>query len=378
MANLVWFDSSETGIPVMNNVPGSFIAVLDACLVNGFNNKSVTNIVVSSGAATVNCTSHGYTATFQKPVEIAGCTETTLNGQKEVLTTTTDNFTFSAPSTPDGTYGGTITAKRPSLGWVKAFSGTNKAIYQRTDISATTNLLRVDNNLTSPGSTTANYVCMLETATDIDTYTRKVPVSDSHCLWSNSANDATAKTWAIVGDSKRIFVLTRNGSATNNTHHTYFFGDPDFLKPSDSYGCLMINHNGVNMTTTGSGLFNNNATLTGLSSYTATTSIFSRNYSGSISPAPAYIKNLIVTFSTSYPSAVSEPTILLGPYYLTDFDGVRAKLNYYVASTYQPHGHLVVVQPDNEPYRFLAIRQGAGSTSASEAPSAYIRLEGWS
>ena len=39
---VVWFDSSETGAPVLNNAAGRLIGVLDACLITGFNTKAVT------------------------------------------------------------------------------------------------------------------------------------------------------------------------------------------------------------------------------------------------------------------------------------------------------------------------------------------------
>ena len=50
---VMWFDSSETGAPVLNNANGSMIAVLDACLVTGFNNKAVQSINVAAGVAAV-------------------------------------------------------------------------------------------------------------------------------------------------------------------------------------------------------------------------------------------------------------------------------------------------------------------------------------
>lgn len=381
MADLTWYDSSETGMPIMNNVAGSFIAVLDACLIDGFNTKTISSIVVASGVATVNCTAHGYTATVQKPVEISGSSESALNGKKQVLTVAADTFTYAAPGVPDGTYTGTLSAKRPGLGWIKAFSGTNKAIYQRTDVAATTNMLRVDNNFVSPADTISNYVFMVESATDIDSYTSKAPSSDSYCLWSNGPNTSTAKTWAIIGDGKRIFVMVPNGSTTYSGHHLYFFGDPDLFKPSDSYGCLISCHAGTNMSTTESAMFSYYNTTTSTSTPSTLSLaglVFAGNYTGTAKPFAAAIKGLTVSFSSAYPSSVSEPNILLGPSYLTDTTGVRGKLNVYYASVYQPHSTFTVVQPDNEPYYFFTFRANGGPTSEGNSPCVYIRLEGWS
>ena len=47
-----FFDSSETGAPALNNVAGSALEVIRACLRTGFNSRVVTSIVVAAGVAT--------------------------------------------------------------------------------------------------------------------------------------------------------------------------------------------------------------------------------------------------------------------------------------------------------------------------------------
>ena len=140
---VMWFDSSETGAPVLNNANGSMIAVLDACLVTGFNNKAVQSIAVAGGVATVSCASHGYVAVHGKDVLISGATPAELNGRKEVLTVTANSFTYASAS-PAGSATGTITVRRDALGFVKAHTGVNKAIYRRSDVTASAMMLRVE------------------------------------------------------------------------------------------------------------------------------------------------------------------------------------------------------------------------------------------
>ena len=58
------FDSSETGAPVLNNVPGSLIGVIDAVAITGFNNRAITSLVVAAGVATATCAGHGYSGGY--------------------------------------------------------------------------------------------------------------------------------------------------------------------------------------------------------------------------------------------------------------------------------------------------------------------------
>ena len=53
MPLIKYFESTDAGAPTLNNAVGSMIAVLDACLITGYNSKSVASITVASGVATV-------------------------------------------------------------------------------------------------------------------------------------------------------------------------------------------------------------------------------------------------------------------------------------------------------------------------------------
>jgi hypothetical protein len=202
MNTVVWYDSDETGAPTLNNVAGSAIGVLDACLVNGFNAKSVTSLVVASGVATATISAHGYGV--GRMVEFAGATPSGLNGRKKILSATNNTVTFDATGITDQTATGTITAKRSPLGWAKTYAGTNKAAYSRTDPAATAMMLRVVDDGTS------NYwarAVMYETMSDVDTGTGSTYTSydgtGGHYIYKG-VNDATAKKWILIGDGKTL------------------------------------------------------------------------------------------------------------------------------------------------------------------------------
>ena len=214
MANdIVWYHADEVGAPTLNNGAGSLIAVLDACLISGFRSQSLTSVAVSGGVATAVLAGHGYEA--GKMVDLSGATPSGLNGRKLILTAASGSFTFAAAGLSDGAATGSINCKRSPLGWTKAATGTNKAIYARSDVAASAMVLRVDDTKSAPATAVDARVLMLEAWTDIDTYPGLAPTAGQLSggqYWNKGADSATAKKWVLVGDSRFFWLLTESSS----------------------------------------------------------------------------------------------------------------------------------------------------------------------
>lgn len=247
---VVWYDSSETGAPTLNNAAGSLIGVLDACLVTGFGTRTLTSLVVAGGVATGTFAGHGFSGTYGKDIRVAGATPSGLNGRKELTYVDTNTFRFDATGIADGTATGTITAKRDPLGWTKQYSGTNKAMYKRSDVTAAAMMLRVLDTAAAPATTTDARVFMVESATDVDTYTGQAPVVGSLAdgqFWNKGANTATAKQWALIGDGKFFYLWTQYGTTllpagSHALVSHVAFGDFPSLKSGDAYNCIISGH----------------------------------------------------------------------------------------------------------------------------------------
>lgn len=210
MSEVIWFSSDEAGAPVLTTTSsgsvgtaGAVIGVLDACLINGFNAKSVTSIVVASGVATVTVSAHGYK--LGRKVLHAGATSLTgVNGVKKILSTTSNTYTFDATGVADGSATGTITAKRAPLGWVKTFGDSTHAVYSRTDLAASSQVLAINDS-------DAN-LCRVwgaASASDISTYVGKFPTDAQNSggdYWTKRGSGAgTALPWVLVGDGLSFY-----------------------------------------------------------------------------------------------------------------------------------------------------------------------------
>ena len=217
------------------------IAVLDACLITGYNSKSISSITVASGVATVVCTGHGYANTYGKAIRIAGATGgfTALNKDTQIANVTINGFTFLCPGVADGVATGTLTAKYAPLDWVKQYSGTNKAMYKRSDVTATGCMLRIDDN-------TVGLSCralMVQSATDIDTYSNPAPIAAQIAdglgqYWGKGYNTSEAGGWFMVADDKH-FYLYGEVAAGSGIFSPYGFGDVIDFKPGSVLGCAI-------------------------------------------------------------------------------------------------------------------------------------------
>lgn len=235
MSQPIWFDSSETGAPVLNNAAGSFTALLRAVLVNGFNVKAITGITVASGVATVQCATHGFTSAVGKLVKITDASVPALNGNKQPTVVDANNFTFPAVGVADGSYTATD-ARRAPLGWVESYTngGNTVSIFSRSAPEATAQKLRVNDSHANGSTATDARAISVESATGVDTYTAASPTEAQQAggwYWSKGANTAAAKEWSVCGDDLNLYLLlpTSNAAAGQLAYFvdlvSYFPGD---------------------------------------------------------------------------------------------------------------------------------------------------------
>lgn len=160
------------GAPQLTNAWGAMTALLDACLVDGFNLKTVNSITSTGGIATV-LISGGHQYRAGQVVRISGATQTEYNGDFTALEVTGTTLTYAVSGSPASPATGTISAKTAPLGWEIAFTGTNKRAYRSLNVSSARPYLRVDDGLDAAYTTTyAKFakVTMAEGMSDIDTF----------------------------------------------------------------------------------------------------------------------------------------------------------------------------------------------------------------
>jgi hypothetical protein len=253
-----YFRSEMVGAPVLYGAVGSLIGLLDACLVNGFDLKTPSSLVVAAGVATLTY-SGGHSAEVDSVLLIEGVTGAlvALNGEQKITFKSATELKFATAAAP-GTAAGTITFKMAPCGWTKVFTGTNKAVYKSSDPMANGHFLRVDDTVALETRVTG-----YETMSDIDTGTGPFPTTSQLSVagatnpawggyWSKgvASNTTNGIGWTFFGDT-RLFMygpktyqsqLTMADATRENFGQTHLrgFGDPISLRPSgDVYGTTL-------------------------------------------------------------------------------------------------------------------------------------------
>lgn len=328
MANeVVFYTSDDVGAPTLNNAAGSLNAVLYACLVTGFRVQTATSVTVAGGVATLTLAGHGYAV--DKMVELSGATPAGLNGRKVPLTLTSGTLTFDATGVADGTATGTITVKRPGLGWTRPANTSNVAIFARSDVTATAQVLRVDDTGAGVAAATYARATMLETWSDVNTFTGQAPTPaqlSGGQYWAKGANSTTAKPWILVGDSKMFYLFTESQTysfATYGGLAGHGFGDPVFYRANDPYGALLGGPSDSSTATTAGFFVTQSA---GVAPASAGQGVVSRHSSqaGQANHFQAVTAGAAGILGTSsgpvYPSRVDNGAVLSGPAYWCELD----------------------------------------------------------
>ena len=239
-----YFHSGMIGAPVLNNAPGSVLAILRACLCNGFSATTIDSIKVSAGIATATISS-GMIYPIDSVLLIAGCANAGLNGEKKLATVSTYTATFDATGIADGTYTGSpITAKLAPAGWAEVFAGTNISVFQSLDPKSTKCMLRCDDT-----DAYSLRVVAYEAMSDINTGAGRVPLESQipgGGYWakvragSSYAGDAPkAHPWFVFSDSRVFYFGSAPKMDFPDIAAVYVFGDLKEKIPNDPFAWVL-------------------------------------------------------------------------------------------------------------------------------------------
>lgn len=240
MSDIVkYYHSDLPGAPVLSGTAGAMAAVLDACLANGWGLLTAQSASVASGVCTLTfATGHAFEPLIVALV--AGAGVAAINGEQRVTSTSTNTISFAAPGVPDGPVSGAITAKVAPAGWLKLFSGANKAVYKPAAVDASGCVVRIDD-------TAPRYARMraYESMTDVDTGVGPTPTDTQlagglYIPKSPEAN-ATRRRWVVVASDRFVhFAATSGGTLYPDDYASIAFGDFPSLKAGDAYNFIVV------------------------------------------------------------------------------------------------------------------------------------------
>ena len=275
MSNKVkWMHNAFAGAPVLTNNWGSLTALLDACLVTGFNLKTVTALSRTGDMATATIgTGHGFVV--DQVVLVEGCDQPSYNGEFTVtaITSTTVIFRLNVdggePASPATTQT-SITMKIAPLGFETVFTGSNKRVYRSPNPLSNRHYLRVDDSLPEGYTTTwAKFarVTIAEGMADIDTFVgaqapftpgaptrNEVPTGSGTTMYAgwfkwyyarqsyaetSGDNGNWSRSWVLIGDDRGFFLVNSSGYQ-GDWRVLHAFTDFDSYKPGDNFASYLV------------------------------------------------------------------------------------------------------------------------------------------
>lgn len=234
------FNSTDQGAPSLSGTAGALLAVLDACLVNGYSLLTAQSVAVSGSVATVSfALAHGFAV--GRVLLVSGATPSALNGEKRVLSATANSLTFDATGISDGAASGTITLKMAPAGWSKPYvdTGLFVGVYRSTNPKTLGGCLRVDDSNTAYAR-----VVGYEGMNDVNTGVGQAPTSaqvSGGFYWPKaiSGGGGGARPWVVIADSLGFYLCVAAYSSTSPYYYISYFGDYSSLAQIDAYAWLL-------------------------------------------------------------------------------------------------------------------------------------------
>lgn len=257
------FRSDDVGLGKITATQGAFVGILDACLVTGFNLRSLDGLSYDSASdtfvGTVN-SGHGYR--IDQIVLVSGATPSQFNCEIWITAITATTFTGKAhvsdarPSS--GAASGAMTVKAAPQGqWSKPYSSADgqKAVFRMEAVESSKCCLRVDNSIACSAS--YGMYCLVdayEQVGGLDTGINHFGFfAERGNAWSLRARTSYRDTpWIIYADPQAFWVYLKIIESSNESNEvinssysyefwrSYFFGDGVKRNPGDTYATTLV------------------------------------------------------------------------------------------------------------------------------------------
>ena len=259
-ANVKYFSSTMLNAPVVGNNWGDLVTMLDACLVTGFNQKTVLSASYDGTDVVLQlATGHGFVV--HQVLLLAGANEAVYRGEFRVKKVEPERVFLSASDAMPAQATGTITAKVAPLDFEIVFSGDQKRAYRSKNLQSERAFLRVDNGCPQGYTTTWRKfarVNVAENMRDIDSFDGAVCPMDS-TGWTGATPKGTGSNmvsgWAKWYQTCAIGSYSREADASQQAMAQWILVGDDrgfyisFLSQTayDSYVCGFneLNHLGA-------------------------------------------------------------------------------------------------------------------------------------
>lgn len=232
-----FFHSGMTGAPTNTSAAGSTLEIIRACLVTGFNLRSVVSASVSGGVMTLNYAApHGYEDKVL--IRLDGAVGGSIV-QRVTTAAGASSLTIPAPGFADGAVSGTLSTRVAPADWEEVFTAAGVGVFRskQVGVGCTRFFYRV-------ADAAAGNIRMLrgyEDMTDVNTGTGLFPTltqEPGDGRFISRPTSATPQPWAFIADQRTVYFFLATSSAVSN--QPVFFGDEQPLSAVDLFLASLI------------------------------------------------------------------------------------------------------------------------------------------
>ncbi|QEL55513.1 hypothetical protein [Chromobacterium paludis] len=231
--------STDTGAPVWNRSPGSVLAILESCLVTGFNLRPCRAVSWANGVATISLDQgHGYK--WPDVVELRDAVPSDANGEYRVKEAGADFIKVDCPIAITTVSAASL--RRAPLGFSKPFAAGNVGVFKSQAIGSSGAYLRIDDSNPDKSNSGTPYTLIKasERMSDINTATGIFADGGITKLCNYDGSNEVA--WLLIGDNQSFYLFCdyKGVNSSIKARGSFFFGDPCYATPPIAPGAACV------------------------------------------------------------------------------------------------------------------------------------------
>lgn len=236
------YRSTDYGHPVLTGTAGTLLALLKACLVDGYGANTVSVLTQSGGVATATCANaHGIPLGTSAKRTISGANEAGYNIEATVTSTGTNTFTYTVAGGTPASATGSISVKCAGSGWTKPIADSGNIGMFKQPAGSNGFCLRVDDVATANVARVVAYESMASLASGANAFPTDVQFPSGLYMLKSASYDSVERAWVLYCNGPLFYLVVNQSSIADwSASSNMGFGDFSSYRSGDVFNTILI------------------------------------------------------------------------------------------------------------------------------------------
>jgi len=232
-----FFHSEMVGAPTNTSGVSSTLDIIGACLVTGFNLRTVASASVAGGVMTiVYGAAHGYSDKVW--IRLDGADGGPIVRRATLVSST--QISIPAAEFPAGAVSGSLSTRVAPADWERPFSGTNIGVFRSKVVGPGSSRMfyRFQDSVAGGNvNMLRGYETMSDASTGVGPFPTFAQISQEGGMFLQRSDSSTAHQWAVVADERTAYIGFSNTSGQRNWN---CIGDAEPYNLADPFCAVAI------------------------------------------------------------------------------------------------------------------------------------------